>query len=135
MVDYLLLIKAAKDACANAYAPYSRFNVGAAVLVASGTLYLGCNIENAAYPVCLCAERSAIAAAWSAGEREFVALAVIADAPQPVTPCGMCRQFLFELMPDLPLMLANMQGAQQLTTPRELLPGGFGAADMAYTEQ
>lgn len=130
MVDYNRLIQEATLARSRAYAPYSRFSVGAAVLGASGTIYHGCNIENAAYPVCLCAERAALGAAWSAGEREFLALVVIADTEAPVSPCGMCRQFMFELMPDIPVMLVNLHDKRQLTTPRELLPGGFSPGDV-----
>lgn len=130
MVDYTTLITEASTARNRAYAPYSHFNVGAALLTVSGRIFHGCNIENAAYPVCLCAERSAFAAAWSAGEREFVALAVIADTPAPVSPCGMCRQFMFELAPDLQVILANTNGETQHTTPRALLPGGFTPQDV-----
>ncbi|HYF62015.1 MAG TPA: cytidine deaminase [Herpetosiphonaceae bacterium] len=130
MVDYDALLAAATTARERAYVPYSRFKVGAALLGASGTVYPGCNIENAAYPVCLCAERSACAGAWSGGETEFVALAVVADTDAPVSPCGMCRQFLFELAPDMPVLLANLAGAALRTTPRELLPGGFTKADV-----
>ena len=130
MVDYSALLAAATTARERAYVPYSRFKVGAALLTAAGTVYPGCNIENAAYPICLCAERSACAGAWSAGASEFVAMAVIADTDGPVSPCGMCRQFLFELAPDMPLLLANLAGATLHTTPRELLPGGFAKSDV-----
>lgn len=130
MVDYSALLAAATTARERAYVPYSRFKVGAALLTADGTVYPGCNIENAAYPICLCAERSACAGAWSAGASEFVAMAVIADTDGPVSPCGMCRQFLFELAPDMPLLLANLAGATLQTTPRELLPGGFAKSDV-----
>ena len=128
--DYTNLINEATLARQRAYPPYSRFNVGAALLTASGRIFHGCNIENAAYPVCLCAERSACAAAWSAGEHEFVALAVIADTDAPVSPCGMCRQFMFELAPDMPVMLANLRGNTHLTSPRALLPSGFTPSDV-----
>ena len=130
-VDYKLLVEKATLARSRAYAPYSRFSVGAAVLGASGTIYYGCNIENAAYPMTICAERAALAAAWSAGEREFVALAVIADTEGPVSPCGMCRQVMFELMPDTPVMLANLGERRQLTMPRDLLPGAFSPSDVS----
>ncbi|MCA0354841.1 MAG: cytidine deaminase [Chloroflexi bacterium] len=132
MVDYQALLANAKTARERAYTPYSRFKVGAAVLTASGRIFHGCNIENAAYPVCLCAERSALAAAWSAGETEFIALAVVADTPGPVAPCGMCRQFMFELAPDLPVLLANLAEQTQHTTPRELLPGGFSPESLNH---
>jgi cytidine deaminase len=130
MVDYTALLSAASSARERAYVPYSRFKVGAALLTAAGTVYPGCNIENAAYPICLCAERAAFAGAWSAGETEFVALAVVADTAAPVSPCGMCRQFMFELAPDMPVLLANLAGDTLQTTPRDLLPGGFTKADV-----
>ncbi|MBA3470933.1 MAG: cytidine deaminase [Herpetosiphonaceae bacterium] len=126
IIDYAALVAEARIARERAYAPYSRFSVGAALLSADGRIFHGCNIENASYPVTLCAERSAFAAAWSAGVREVVALAVVADTAGPVSPCGMCRQTMFELAPDLAVLLANLGGHEQHTTPRELLPGGFG---------
>lgn len=129
-VDWPGLLDIARTARARAYVPYSNFQVGAALLSASGTIYLGCNVENAAYPVCMCAERTALFAAYAAGEHDFVALAVIAHSERPVPPCGMCRQVLFELAPDIPVLLANLDGVERLTTPRELLPDGFQASDM-----
>ena len=134
-VDYEALLQAALDARSRAYAPYSRFSVGAALLTATGQIFPGCNIENAAYSMCLCAERSACAGAWSAGEQRFVALAVVADTPGPVSPCGACRQFLFELAPALPILLANLQGDRQLTSSGELLPGGFSPASLEFRGQ
>jgi cytidine deaminase len=114
-----------------AYAPYSNYPVGAALLCESGKVYPGCNVENAAYPVCMCAERTALFAAIAAGERRFVAMAVVADSERPVPPCGMCRQALLELAPTIQVLLANVDGVERLTTPRELLPDGFVAADMS----
>lgn len=134
MVDYQTLLADAQIARERAYAPYSRFKVGAALLTASGRIFHGCNIENAAYPVCLCAERAAMAAAWSAGETEFVAIAVVADTPGPVAPCGMCRQFMFEFAPDMPVLLANLTNQTQHTSPRELLPGGFSRASLTQAD-
>lgn len=130
MVDYTALLAAAMIARERAYAPYSQFAVGAALLTTDGQIFYGCNIENAAYPVTLCAERAAFAAAWSAGQRQVVALAVVADTVVPVSPCGMCRQFMFELAPELPVLLANCTGKQHHTTPRTLLPGGFAPSDV-----
>ena len=130
MVDYTALLTAAMTARERAYVPYSHFKVGAALLTTSGMVYPGCNIENAAYPVCLCAERAAFASAWSHGEYTFVALAVVADTDAPVSPCGMCRQWMFELAPDLPVLLANLSGDTLHITPRELLPGGFSKTDV-----
>ncbi len=132
-LDVDALLEAAQAARKRAYVPYSRYPVGAALLCGSGKIYPGCNIENAAYPVCMCAERTALFAAIAAGEREFVALGVIANADRPVPPCGTCRQALFELAPDLTVILANLTGEQYQTTPRELLPAGFSASDIRPT--
>jgi cytidine deaminase len=125
--DYQALVKAAQAARELAHAPYSRFSVGAAVLTASGRVFPGCNVENAAYPATLCAERVALTSAYAAGEREIVALAVIADTSGPVSPCGTCRQVILELAPRCVVVLANTRGATLQTTPLALLPGGFTA--------
>lgn len=130
-VDWHALLGLARVARGRAYVPYSRYPVGAAVLCESGKVYPGCNIENAAYPACVCAERTALASAVAAGERGFVALVVVADTERPIPPCGTCRQVMLELAPDMPVLLANLTGAEQHTTPRELLPGGFAALDLA----
>jgi cytidine deaminase len=125
------LIEEARRARERAYVPYSNFGVGAALLAEDGTVYHGCNIENAAYPVTICGERTAIFKAYSEGNRSFVALAVIADTPRPVPPCGSCRQVMFELLPkDLPVYLSNLKGEYITTTVEQLLPGGFSASDM-----
>lgn len=129
-VDWTSLLDVARTARERAYVPYSHYKVGAALLSRSGTIYVGCNVENAAYSVCMCAERTALFAAVAAGEREFVALAVIADSPRPVPPCGMCRQALLELAPDAAVLLANLSGAERRTSPRELLPEGFEPSDL-----
>ncbi|MFN8568303.1 MAG: cytidine deaminase [Kouleothrix sp.] len=128
--DYTELVAQAYDARARAYVPYSHFAVGAAALTRSGRIFPGCNIENAAYPATICAERAALISAYAAGEREIVALAVIADTPGPVSPCGICRQVLLELAPGCAVVLANTRGALQVLTPAELLPGGFTGDDM-----
>jgi cytidine deaminase len=129
-VDWPGLLDVARTARERAYVPYSHYPVGAALLTASGAIYPGCNVENAAYPVTMCAERTALFAAVAAGEREFTALVVIADSPRPVPPCGMCRQALFELAPEIAVLLANLDGAERRTTPRELLPEGFQPSDL-----
>src|SRR5690242_18685875 len=128
--EYAALDTAARAARERAYCPYSNFAVGAAALTASGRVFPGCNVENAAYPAAICAERAALLSAYAAGEREIVALAVIADTPAPVSPCGTCRQVLHELAPGCTVALANTHGELLLTTPRELLPGGFTAEDL-----
>ena len=122
------LVAAAREARERAYAPYSHFAVGAAALTAGGQIFAGCNVENAAYPACLCAERVALTSAYAAGEREIVALAVVADSPSPVSPCGICRQVILELAPQARLLLTNVRGELIETTPDALLPGGFTAA-------
>lgn len=116
------LIEQAIAARRHAYAPYSRFAVGAALRTKSGRVYCGCNVENLSFGLTICAERSAVSAAIAAGEREFVAIAVVADAKEPVTPCGACRQVLAEFAPDLPICSANLDGQTFESTIRELLP-------------
>ncbi|MPY94803.1 MAG: cytidine deaminase [Acidimicrobiia bacterium] len=124
------LVAAALAARERAYAPYSDYPVGAALLVGDGRVFAGCNIENAAYPATICAERAAVATALAAGARDLVALAVIAAAPEPVPPCGLCRQVLAELGPQIVVVLANTAGERRLTSAAELLPGAFGPADL-----
>ncbi len=126
------LIQEALQAREYAYAPYSGFKVGAALLTAAGLVYTGCNIENASYSATICAERTAMFKAVSAGEHRFAAMAVVADTEGPVSPCGVCRQVIAEFFPpDLPVYLANVQGDQGSTTIGELLPGAFTKADLA----
>lgn len=125
------LIEEAKKAREYAYVPYSKFKVGAALLTKDGKVYRGCNIENAAYSMCNCAERTALFKAYSEGDTEFVALAVIADAPRPVPPCGACRQVIFELCPsDMKVILANLNSDIAELTVKELLPKAFSAEDL-----
>jgi len=124
------LIALAREARERAYCPYSNFAVGAAALTASGRVFLGCNVENAAYPATICAERTALVGAYAAGEREIVALAVIADTPGPVSPCGTCRQVIHELAPGAAVVLANLRGEVAVMAPRDLLPGGFDPKDL-----
>ncbi|MBL8306532.1 MAG: cytidine deaminase [Rubrivivax sp.] len=121
------LIAAARAARAAAYAPYSKFAVGAAVLDEQGRIHAGCNVENAAYPQGWCAEASAIAAMVLAGGRRIMAVAVCAEAPEPVTPCGGCRQKLREFAADdCPVWVADMSTQRGTYTLGELLPHGFG---------
>lgn len=125
------LIDEAKKAREYAYVPYSKFKVGAALLTKDGKVYRGCNIENAAYSVCNCAERTALFKAYSEGDTEFVALAVVADTARPVPPCGACRQVIFELCPsDMKVILANLKGDIAELTVKELLPKAFSAEDL-----
>ncbi|NAZ36451.1 cytidine deaminase [Rubellimicrobium sp. CFH 75288] len=114
-----------------AYAPYSGFKVGAAIRAEGGRVHLGVNVENAAYPEGTCAEAGAIAAMIAAGDSRIAEVAVIADAPRPVPPCGGCRQKLAEFGgPDVPVTLATLRGAREETTIGALLPGAFGPSDM-----
>lgn len=124
--DYAALAAAAYEARERAYAPYSRFRVGAAVLTASGRIFPGVNIENAAYPMTICAERVALFSAYAAGEREIVALAVVTPTDEVASPCGACRQVMLELAPRAVVLLLSQHGQQQRITPQELLPHGFG---------
>ncbi len=125
------LIDVAREVRENAYAPYSHFKVGAAVRGASGRIYAGCNVENVAYPEGTCAEAGAIAAMVAAGETELTEVAVIADSPLPVSPCGGCRQKLAEFgRHDAKVTLATIDGKTLETTVGDLLPGRFGVEHM-----
>ena len=115
-----------------AYAPYSRFKVGAAIRATSGAVHVGCNVENVAYPEGTCAEAGAIAAMIAAGDTTIAEILVIADSPAPVPPCGGCRQKIAEFAaPDVKVTLCTTDGAQKVMTVAELLPGVFTAAHMA----
>ena len=121
------LFQAARDVRLNAYAPYSKFLVGAALRTVSGRLFTGCNVENVAYPQGTCAEAGAIAAMCAVGEREIAEILVIADSPLPVTPCGGCRQKLAEFAaPSVLVIMAGLDGERLRMTMGELLPGAFG---------
>jgi len=123
--------KAAREVRENAYAPYSHFKVGAAIKTTSGNVYAGCNVENAAYPEGTCAEAGAIAAMVAAGEGEITEVYVVADSPEPVAPCGGCRQKLAEFgKGDVPVTLANLEGVEAKIALRDLLPGAFTAEHM-----
>jgi cytidine deaminase len=126
VLDPLML--AAREARELAYAPYSNFRVGAAVITRDGRTFTGCNVENASYGLCNCAERTALFSAVAAGCRpgDFAQLAVIADTPGPVSPCGACRQVMAELCDEtMPVLLGNLADAMEETTVGTLLPGSF----------
>ncbi|MCM3769803.1 MULTISPECIES: cytidine deaminase [Priestia] len=130
-MDKTELIDEAKKAREMAYVPYSKFKVGAALLTKDGKVYRGCNIENAAYSMCNCAERTALFKAYSEGDREYAALAVVADTDRPVSPCGACRQVISELCPkEMKVILTNLKNDIQELTVEELLPGAFSSEDL-----
>lgn len=120
------LILAAQKAKARAYAPYSKFKVGAALLANSGKVYLGCNVENASYGLTCCAERNALFAAVGRGERDFSAIAIASDSPEPTAPCGACRQVLHEFAPGMEVIMAGSRGKAKTRKLTELLPDSFG---------
>lgn len=123
------LIQTASHIRANAYAPYSNYTVGAALLTASGKIFTGVNVENAVYPLTLCAERTAVFSAVTAGEREFIAIAVATN--NGGTPCGSCRQVLSEFGSDIKVLLVDKdENITQETTVKALLPGAFGSSDL-----
>src|SRR6266550_8181505 len=117
------LIRPASAARKQAYAPYSGFAVGAAVQCKSGAVFAGSNIENISCGLTICAERIAISSAVAAGQREFVAIAVVADTTEPIMPCGACRQFLAEFSPDLIIVSATVDGNRKIENLSHLLPG------------
>lgn len=133
-VNYDALVRAAVEVREHAYAPYSHFRVGAALLAKSGKIYTGCNVENGAYSPTMCAERVALGSALSAGEApgSFVAIAVVGDQAHPTTPCGVCRQVMFELAAGCTVVMepAPENGSGRLVmTVEELLPNGFLLAE------
>jgi len=127
-LDIETLKQAALAARERAYAPYSRFGVGAALLDEKGRIHAGCNVENAAFGPTNCAERTALFRAVADGAKPgtFRAIAVVADTEGPVSPCGVCRQVMAELCPpDMPVYMGNLRGHWKVATVRELLPGAF----------
>ena len=126
------LIEAARVARERAYAPYSRFKVGAALLGASGRIYGGCNVENVSYGLSSCAERNAIFRAVAEGERWFSAVAVVTETETPTAPCGACRQVLLEFAAggDMEVVLATVGGEQRVTTLAVLLPESFSSFEV-----
>jgi cytidine deaminase len=125
------LLAAATAVRENAWAPYSRFKVGAALRSTSGAVHVGCNVENVAYPEGTCAEAGAIAAMVAAGDTRIAEIVVIADSPSPVPPCGGCRQKIAEFAdPDVTVTMCTTGGARRAVTVADLLPGSFTAAHM-----
>ncbi|HYR23957.1 MAG TPA: cytidine deaminase [Chthoniobacterales bacterium] len=121
MVDSELIDAAAK-ARAMAYAPYSKFTVGAAVLTKQGKVFVGCNVENLSLGLTICAERSAVAAAIAQGSKDLAAIAIVTGSKKPAAPCGACRQVLAEFNPTMRVLAATVDGASQRFELSELLP-------------
>jgi cytidine deaminase len=119
------LINKAEEARLNAYAPYSKFTVGSAVMTKEGAIFTGCNIENASLGLSICAERVAIYKAVSSGYKSFKALAIIGDTEEPCTPCGACRQVMLEFSPDMEVIMTNLNQKIKITKAKELLPDIF----------
>lgn len=124
-VDPKSLSKQAREAARGAYAPYSKFHVGAALLGKSGRVHTGFNVENASYGLSMCAERTAVYNALIHGEDEFTALAIWTDSDKPVTPCGACRQVLNEFCGNIPVHVSWRKGGPRRYTLRQLLPAAF----------
>ena len=124
-IDLVALRAAADLARTRAYAPYSEFRVGAALLCADGSVVTGCNVENSSFPAGSCAERGALAAAVLSGQLQFTHLVIVTDADDPTPPCGMCRQALVEFAPALPITSFATAGAEEQWSLRDLLPHPF----------
>jgi cytidine deaminase len=122
----LLLLESAKQVRDKAIAPYSRFRVGAALLCSGGKIFTGCNIESSSYGLTICAERVALFKALSEGERQFTRIVVVADTEPLTTPCGACRQVLWDFCGDIEVVMANLDGQSKLVKLNTLFPEPFG---------
>lgn len=132
-MDYQKLIELAKDARKLAYTPYSHFPVGAALLTKDDKVYVGANIENASYPLCMCAERNAIYKSYLDGVRkdDIIAIVVVADTPNPCSPCGACRQVMSELLnKDTDIIMTNLNDNTQIVKVKDILPFAFSEEDL-----
>jgi cytidine deaminase len=121
-MDKAKLITAAMEVRRHAYAPYSNFAVGAALLTKTGKIFTGCNVENLSFRLTVCAEEAAVAAAVAGGEKEFVAVAVVADSKEPAMPCGGCRQILAEFNPTMEVITSTVDGLEEKFRLNDLLP-------------
>lgn len=132
-MDYQKLIERAKEARKLSYSPYSHFPVGAALLTKDGKVYLGANIENASYPLCMCAERNVIYQSYLDGVRkdDIVAIAIVADTPNPCSPCGACRQVISELLrTDADIIMTNLKDETTVVKVKDILPFAFSEEDL-----
>jgi len=130
-MDKKKYIEEANKMLAKAYIPYSKFPVGAALVTKEGKIYTCCNIENASYGLCNCAERTAIFKAVSEGERDFSYLVITGETDGPISPCGACRQVIAEFCnPKMPVLLTNVKGDEKEVTVEQLLPGAFTNDDL-----
>ncbi|HFJ9444276.1 cytidine deaminase [Bacillus tropicus] len=130
-MDKKKYIEEANKMLEKAYIPYSKFPVGAALVTKEGKIYTGCNIENASYGLCNCAERTAIFKAVSEGERDFSYLVITGETDGPISPCGACRQVIAEFCdPKMPVLLTNVKGDEKEVTVERLLPGAFSIEDL-----
>ena len=123
--DFAALVETARTCRAAAYAPYSRYQVGAALLTETGEVFGGCNVENASYGLTICAERTAITSAVAAGHRSFKAIAIVTSDSRLPSPCGACRQFMVEFSPNMRVILANDGGQSRTHAAKDLLPDFF----------
>ncbi|MBJ8080700.1 cytidine deaminase [Bacillus cereus group sp. N14] len=130
-MDKKKYIEEANKMLSKAYIPYSKFPVGAALVTKEGKIYTGCNIENASYGLCNCAERTAIFKAVSEGELDFSYLVITGETDGPISPCGACRQVIAEFCePKMPVLLMNVKGDEKEVTVEQLLPGAFSIEDL-----
>ncbi|WP_144610979.1 cytidine deaminase [Bacillus cereus] len=130
-MDKKKYIEEANKMLSKAYIPYSKFPVGAALVTKEGKIYTGCNIENASYGLCNCAERTAVFKAVSEGERDFSYLVITGETDGPISPCGACRQVIAEFCePKMPVLLTNVKGDEKEVTVEQLLPGAFSIEDL-----
>jgi cytidine deaminase len=123
--DFSVLVDSAIQARQKAWAPFSKFKIGAAILTKDGKIYTGCNIESASYGLTVCAERVAIWKAISDGQKEFLGIAIVADTEDLTPPCGACRQIIWEFCNDIIVILANLQDQRRTFKASELLPNAF----------
>ncbi|MEX0601692.1 MAG: cytidine deaminase [Bacteroidota bacterium] len=133
--DYKELVGHAREARKRAYAPFSKFRVGAALLASNGRVYMGCNVESASYSLTVCAERTAIFKAISEGERNFTAIAVVSDDPDFTPPCGACRQVLMDLAGNIDIVMANRKGRMKNVKLKDLLPLAFGSRNLTRSRK